>query len=223
MTTDMRDIRARVLVAASPALLLLGATAGCSEANHLAAALRPTTTPATAGSTAEDTTDSTAEARAATLTDTGSACRTADLKATITLQPNGTPTNQRAMVTLTNRGKHACTLDGWLSIAPVNAADELVVVPTRKVAQPGPAKTFTVKPGVAAFAGIKWTVCAESDVSCNWANSLRYSLTGTPGDGPYATLEDFPNPERNGIRMKSLQIGTLQPSRQAVLAWLRHG
>ena len=34
-----------------------------------------------------------------------------------------------------------------------------------------------------------------------------------------AELEGFPDPTRSLITMKSLKIGTLQPSTQAVVAW----
>jgi hypothetical protein len=214
----MREIRTR---AVAVALLLLGSATGCSGANEPAAAPGPTSTPATTGSAAEATaaTPPATTKAAAQPAAQVSRCANADLQTTITLQPDGTAATQRAMVTLTNNGKHACTLDGWLSISPVNAANEVVSVPTRKVDQPGPAEAFTVKPGTSAFAGIKWTVCAESDADCDWSNSLRVSVKGAAADGPFAELEDFPNPERNGIRMKALQIGTLQPSHQAVVAW----
>jgi hypothetical protein len=38
-------------------------------------------------------------------------------------------------------------------------------------------------------------------------------------DGDVAELEGFPDPAAGDITMKSLQIGSLQPSRQGVVAW----
>lgn len=38
-------------------------------------------------------------------------------------------------------------------------------------------------------------------------------------DGDVATLEDFPDPAAGAITMKNLLIGSLQPSRQGVVAW----
>ncbi len=105
-----------------------------------------------------------------------------------------------------------------MAISLVNAADEVVNVPTKKVNEPGPAEAFTVKPGTSAFAGIKWTTCDKGDSSCGVGNTLRYNLEAST-DGPVATLEGFPAAESSGITMKSLQIGTLQPSNQGVVAW----
>ena len=213
----MRDIRALTVIA--PVLFLLGSAAGCSGPTEPAAT--SPATPARAGGAAKATaaTPAVGTEAAARTGRKAAACRAADLATTITLQPDGAGPTRRALVTLANNGERACTLDGWLSVAPVNAAAETVTVPTRKVDQPGPPQAFTVAPGTSAFAGIAWTVCADDDPDCDWSNSLRYSLTGASADGPYATLEDFPDPERHQIRMKSLRIGTLQPSRQGVVAW----
>jgi hypothetical protein len=49
-------------------------------------------------------------------------------------------------------------------------------------------------------------------------NPLRFNLQAST-DGDVAELEGFPNPAAGDITMKSLQIGSLQPIRQGVVAW----
>ncbi|WP_221325745.1 DUF4232 domain-containing protein [Actinoplanes sp. L3-i22] len=221
----MRD----ALKLAVPALLVIGLATGCSGGDATTAAPAATvsaSSAAPASSAAAPTattggTPATAKTKTTGAAQTGTkaaACRSADLKTAIALQPDGTATAQKAMVVLTNDGKSACTLDGWVAISLVNAADEVVAVPTKKVNQPGPAEAFTVKPGTSAFAGIKWVPCDKADGSCGVGNTMRYNLEAST-DGPVATLEGFPAAERSGITMKSLQIGTLQPSNQGVVAW----
>ncbi|GAA2897886.1 hypothetical protein Acy02nite_21600 [Actinoplanes cyaneus] len=213
-------MRIRTLMIAVPALLVLGVAAGCDDSEAPAAA--PATTAPADAVTSAPATPAKATATTKPTTKSGSpsvaACRSADLKTTVTLQPDGTRTTLTGLVTLTNGGKSSCTLDGWVAISLVNAADEVVKVPTRKVNEPGPAETFTVKPGTSAFAGIKWATCGKADETCGVGNTLRYNLEAST-DGPVAVLEGFPNPERSDITMKSLQIGTLQPSNQGVVAW----
>ncbi|WP_203825007.1 DUF4232 domain-containing protein [Actinoplanes palleronii] len=210
------DMRTRALMIAVPALVLIGSVAGCSSTATPAA--QPTAAASATGSPAA-TTSTTKPAGTATTGGTeAAACTSADMKTTVTAQSDGGDTLQKGLVTLTNTGKAVCTLDGWVAISLVNAADEVVPVPTRKVPQPGPAEAFTVKPGTSAFAGFTWTTCDKGDASCGVGNTLRYNLEAST-DGPVAELEGFPAGERSGITMKSLTIGTLQPSRQGVVAW----
>jgi hypothetical protein len=65
---------------------------------------------------------------------------------------------------------------------------------------------------------MKWTVCDKGDASCHVGNGLR---VGPPESDRRvdAVLEEFPSPEKSGITMASLQVGSLQPSRQGVVAW----
>ena len=152
-------------------------------------------------------------------TTTVAACRTRDVSAVITAQPERTDgTTRMAMVTLTNTTKHACAVDGWVSISLVNAADEVVPVKTTRVDQPGAPVRTTLRPGTTAFAGLKWTACDKGDASCGAGNTLRFNLEAST-DGDVAELEGFPNPAASDITMTKLQLGSLQPSRQGVVAW----
>ncbi|BCJ44561.1 hypothetical protein GCM10010168_13740 [Actinoplanes ianthinogenes] len=206
------DIRLRALAIAVPALIL----AGCSAPSASPAA--ETTAAAPTKATKAPAKTATAATKAASEKASGKACKSADMKTVVTAQPDEKDAVDTAMVTLTNTGKAACTLHGWVSISLVDAADEVVDVPTSRVEQPGPAITFTVQPGTSAFAGIKWVNCDKADGSCGVGNTLRYNLEAST-DGPVAELEEFPAAERSGITMKTLRIGTLQPSRQGVVAW----
>lgn len=145
-------------------------------------------------------------------------CRTGDLSAVVTFQPDDNGSTHRGLVTLTNKTKNTCAVDGWAAISLVNAADEVVPVKTTRVNQPGKPVKTTLKPGTTAWAGIKWTACDKGDSSCGAGNTLRFNLEAST-DGDVAELEGFPNPEASDITMKSLQIGSLQPIRQGAVAW----
>jgi hypothetical protein len=136
----------------------------------------------------------------------------------ITLQPSDGGSVQRGLVALTNTSSSTCAVEGRASISLANAAGETVDVPTREVDEPGPADRIVLKPGRTAFQGIKWTTCDKGSDTCPAGSSLRYNLEAST-DGPYAKLIGFPNPEKSAITMKSLQVGTLQPVNQGVVAW----
>ncbi|AEV81942.1 hypothetical protein ACWT_0927 [Actinoplanes sp. SE50] len=219
----MRDLRTRALCAAAAALLVLGSVTGCSGTAEPAAPTAGTTASSAGGTTGNAATAGTGRTTAAhpVTAKKPAACHDADLAITITAQPDdpGTGATLRAMVTLTNKSRHTCTLNGWPSVAPYDMAGEVIKVATvRKVAQPGPVAPFTVDPGVSAFAGLKWATCGD-DENCGWGNALRASVQGPATQGQWAELEGFGDAEHNNIRIKSLQIGTLQPSHQGVVAW----
>ena len=146
-------------------------------------------------------------------------CLNNDVTLNVTFQPQAISGNHRSgLVTVTNSSDHTCKVRGHFAIALINPAGETVDVPLKFVDQPGKAVTVSLRPGTSAFAGIKWTVCDKGDSDCRVGNSLRYNLQSS-GHGKVAELEGFPPAEKNAITMGSLQIGTLQPSRQGVVAW----
>jgi hypothetical protein len=210
----------RALKTVVPGLALLSALAACGDSGDTPASTTPTgaattatSAPATSagGATPSASSDGSGTSGAA-------ACTTKDVEVTITAQPGGSAAVQRGLVAVTNTAKRPCKVHGWLTIALVNAADEPVDVPTKKVDEPGPAEDVTIPPGTTAFAGIKWTVCDKADTVCGVGNTIRYDL-GRSATGPAAKLDGFPDAEKSGITMKSLQIGTLQPAAQGVVAW----
>ncbi|GLY02347.1 DUF4232 domain-containing protein [Actinoplanes sp. NBRC 101535] len=144
-------------------------------------------------------------------------CETGALAATITLQPDGDGDTRMGLVTLTNESGTECGIDGWATVSLTNPANEVVDVPAENVDQPGASVAAVLKSGNSAYQGIKWTICEKGDAGCGAGNGLSVSLGG--GTGKPAELEGFPAPEKNGITMASLKIGTIQPSRQGVVAW----
>jgi hypothetical protein len=122
-----------------------------------------------------------------------------------------------AMILLENVSKSTCRLNGWVSVALVNAAGEEVRVRTTNVSEPGAATPTNLRPGTTAAAGMKWTVCDKGNETCAVGNGLR---VGPPhGARTDAELQEFPSPEKSGITMASLKVGSIQPSRQGVVAW----
>ncbi|MDY7090721.1 MAG: DUF4232 domain-containing protein, partial [Actinomycetota bacterium] len=146
------------------------------------------------------------------------ACANDDVTVEVALQPSQGDGAQRGLVAVTNRSATDCTVDGRASISLRNAADEVVDVPVTQVNQPGSAAPIVLKPGTSAFEGIKWVPCDKDDVNCGAGNTLSFNLQAST-DGPAADLVGFPAPEKHNITMKSLQVGTLQPATQGVVAW----
>lgn len=144
-------------------------------------------------------------------------CRNDDLDVTVTLQPERDKAS-RGLVAVTNTGDAPCALEGRAIISLSNAAGETVDVPTEEVDQPGEPVAITLRPGRSAFQGIKWTPCDKGSSTCPAGNGLRFNVQAST-DGPPADLDGFPAPEKTDITMKSLQLGTLQPLTQGVVAW----
>ena len=145
-------------------------------------------------------------------------CRDSAIAITITAQDPVTADIQRGLVTVANDSNTACRLDGRVFVRLHNAADERVPVPSTSVNEPGESVDILLRPGTGAFQGIKWETCDRGDPDCPVGNTLRGSLNSS-GRGSVVTPENFPDPARSLITMRSLKIGTLQPSTQGVVAW----
>jgi len=178
--------------------------------------------PATAQSVAPTRTAATGKAGAKPGSTGGPAvrsCRNADVAVTVTMQEIvGESSSRRGLVQVTNKSKTSCRVEGHAAISLSNAAGETVKVPTRVVNQPGPAVRITLRPGTTASEGIKWQACDKGSSSCGVGNGLRFNLQATTG-GPFAQLAGFPAGEASDLTVDALQIGTLQPSTQGVVAW----
>jgi len=219
----MKHRTVRVAVLAAVALGLTLAQQACANGVEDSSASAPTaqakavsktSAPATTGTTGSQKGGSAAGSHV-----TVPVCRSQDMTAEVTFQPERVAGNTRmGLVTLTNRSKRTCKLDGRAAISLTDASDSVVDVPVKNVAEPGVAVPTTLKPGRAAFEGIKWTVCDKADSSCGVGNGMRFNLEAST-DGPAAKLIGFPAGEKSDITMKSLIIGTLQPSTQGVVAW----
>lgn len=146
------------------------------------------------------------------------ACTTSDLKVTITAQPARGDAYRRALLTMTNVSSSTCVLDGWATVTPINPAGEAVKVDAGDVRQPGPPTAATLKHGASAFSGMRWTTCDKAASDCSAANALQVQLFGD-AETVTAHLEGFGDPAAVGITMKKVEFGSVQPSRQGVVAW----
>lgn len=215
----MRPAVLTVPVLAAAVLLASACAATPGPVSTTPATSVPSNAPSNAPASAPSNAPASGKAGGTGAGKTVAVCRTRDLGAVVTFQSDRTSGATRmAMVTLTNKTKSTCAVDGWASISLVDAADEVVPVKTTRVDQPGAPVRTVLKPGTSAFAGIKWTVCDKADASCRAGNTLRFNLEAST-DGAVAQLEDFPNPATSAITMAKLQLGSLQPSHQGVVAW----
>lgn len=215
----------RLLLVAAPTLLALAGTAACNGIQGSTAAPDPSPSASTAATTPPSapagttTPQARTTARAIRATTAIAACAPADVTPDLILQPRiGTATSPVALLQLTNKSAHTCRIYGWAGVALVNAAGENVPVPTRKVAQPGAPLAADLRPGETASAGIKWSVCDKGSADCPAGNTLTVTLPGR-STAVAANLSGFPAAEKSDITIKSLQIGSVQPSRQGVVAW----
>jgi predicted Ser/Thr protein kinase len=147
-------------------------------------------------------------------------CGNADITVSISAQNDDTTVigTQRGLVNVVNKSRTSCRVDGRAFFRLYNAADERVDVPTTSVSEPDPAIDITLRAGAGAFEGIKWQACDIGDGDCPTGNTIRGSLVSS-ADGVVADLDGFPAPEDSRITMSSLQLGTLQPSAEGVVAW----
>lgn len=207
----------RALLGALGVTLALASVA-CGDSGSGTPAPAATTSPAAAPTTSAAPSQA-APSRAAPSRPAAVArvCRNEDVAVTVTMQEAEGRT-RRGLVSVENRTKSACRVEGRAAISLSNAADETVRVPTKDVNQPGRAVPITLPPGTNAFEGIKWQTCDKGSSSCPAGNGLRFNLQAST-DGPAAALEGFPPGEDSDITMASLEVGTLQPSTQGVVAW----
>ena len=194
----------------SIALLLAGCGGGeppptAPSASQAATGTTTAPGPATGGTTAP------AEPAAG---GTAAACAPADVSADLTLQPGGT----RGLLAVTNTSGSACQVSGSPGVRLLNPAAEPVPLRVSKVDQPGPAEPVVLEPGRTAFGGLKWTGCEKSSASCGAGNAIEVELPGASA-WTGVELQGFPAPEKVAITMRSIQVGTLQPSNQGVVAW----
>lgn len=184
-------------------LILLAGCGGSTQSSGSSSSAAPTTTTTTASAPA--TTHTTSASHQA-----GAAA--ASFKADLTVQGEGS-----ALLTLTNSGSQSVTIQGWPTLKFLGANNGALAVPEQKVEKPGAAPSITLAPGRTAFAGIKWVLGDKADTSTFVATSVtvtppnhttvKANLIGT--DGKVAGYLELP--------LKSVQVGTLQPSSQGVL------
>lgn len=143
------------------------------------------------------------------------ACASADLNVDVNLQPNA----GLALLALTNGSTTTCSLDGWVTLAFERADRSPVEVAQQQVEHPGPPAATELDPGESAFAGVKWVTCDPASVDCAVATTVR---VGAPGDSATAVARVIgaDGTEAVGeLPIADVQIGSIQPSTQSVVAW----
>jgi hypothetical protein len=146
-------------------------------------------------------------------------CGNGDIRIAISAQDDVvTPGPQRGLVNVVNRSRTSCRVDGHAYFRLYDAADEQIDVPAKPVNQPDRAVDITLRPGGGAFQGIKWVACDRDASGCPAGNTIRGGLASSSA-GVVADLDGFPAAAESRITMSSLQLGTLQPSTEGVVAW----
>jgi hypothetical protein len=146
-------------------------------------------------------------------------CGNGDIKIAISAQDDVvTVGSQRGLVNVVNSSGTSCRVDGHAYFRLYDAADEQIDVPAKAVNQPDRAVDITLRPGGGAFQGIKWVACDRDASDCPAGNTIRGSLVSSSA-GVVARLDGFPAAADSRITMSSLQLGTLQPSTEGVVAW----
>jgi hypothetical protein len=203
-----RHLGRAFLVAVVAPLALAACTASTKPATSEPNPATPTSTATAASSTGTAAGGSQA-----------ASCKAQDVKVEMMMQAQrSTPTTLMALLQVTNKSAQACRMVGWATVALWNAANRPVDVPSGNVLEPSGPTPIDLAPGSTASAGVRWTFCDKGKADCPAGNTLKVRLPGDTTD-VIAKLTDFVGTDGNNITMAGLQIGTLQPSAQGVVAW----
>lgn len=209
------------LVITAAALLPL-ALAGCTSSDNASAAgpqsSRPAVVPA---ATTSATTATKAPSDSAKPADPASSQPKCTFKADLNIQPpelSPEPGTGKAMLALTNKSGHTCSLRGWGKVTFYAANDSDEGIPVKNVDQPGPATDVTLKNGETAFAGVKWNLCDKTaDESCKVSTTVRITPPGA--SAVVANIIGLDGKPVLELPVSQAQVGTLQPSNEGVVAW----
>ena len=120
------------------------------------------------------------------------------------------------ILVVTNKGTRPLTVDGWPTLSFLNAANGSLAVPVRKVSQPGAATKTTIQPGQSAFAGVKLVFGGKGDNDTYVATTTNLTIPGAPTTVVSLIGDDGHAAEYPELDLKSVQVGTFQPSMQGV-------
>jgi len=120
------------------------------------------------------------------------------------------------ILVVTNKGTGPLTVDGWPTLSFLNAANGSLAVPVRKVSQPGAATKTTIQPGQSAFAGVKLVFGGKGDNDTYVATTTNLTIPGAPTTVVSLIGDDGHAAEYPELDLKSVQVGTFQPSMQGV-------
>lgn len=202
--------RANSLVIALTSLALGIGAAGCGNPAPQANPSQTTSAGSAVSSAAPPSTASAGHSPAGTGSDR---CHTADLKADVQLQKDGS-----AMTMLTNKGSRTCRVNGYLTYRGLLADNSAVTVPTKYQAHPGAPVPVTLKPGTSAFSGVKWTSCDKAAASCTVLAGVQVT---PPDETTHVTATVLGTDGRALLQLAvssaGFTAGSLQPASQGVV------
>src|SRR5204863_5733317 len=118
----------------------------------------------------------------------------------------------------TNTSSRTCTVTGYLSYHGLLADNSTMAVTTKHVANPGPPVPITLKRGISAFSGVKWTSCDKAETTCTVLAGLRVT---SPEDTTQLTATilgtDAKPLQQLTVTASGFTAGSLQPASQGVL------
>lgn len=173
------------------------------------------TTPSQATTSAPVTTTQNEVAAAPVTSDTKATAAAGQFTVDLTIQQDGL-----GLLSIVNNATTKTTINGWPTLTFLNAANESVAVPVKKVNIPGAPTSITLQPGGGAFAGVKWTNGDKGSDSTFVATTIEVTPPGskTPvvanvigTNGKKQTYYEFD--------ITSVQVGTMQPSTEGVLVF----
>lgn len=174
-----------------------------------------TTTSATTTASAPTTGTSNQVAAAPVTSNTKAGATSGQFTVDLTIQQDGL-----GLLSVANKGKTKATIDGWPTLTFLNAANETLSVPTKKVNIPGAATSITLAPGENAFAGVKWTDGDKANSSTFVATTLKVTAPGSTTPVVANVIgTNGKNQSYYEFDITSVQVGTLQPTTQGVLVF----
>lgn len=122
------------------------------------------------------------------------------------------------LLAVTNTSQQTCEVDGWPNVVGQNMkGDPLTEVPTATVEVPGAPTATTLEPGETAFAGLHAELGDKSDPNTYVASGFTAYLPDIGGGINADPRTDPTGEESFALPVKSLRIGSLQPSSQGVV------
>ena len=198
----------------SGALLLAGCSGGQNATNAAAAPEKSGADSGSASSPAEDQSSSGGSSGGSGNV-SASNCSAEDFKIDLNAQPGKPGTFLLAM---TNNSDKACELGGWVDLTPTNAKGEPTDVPTQNVEVPGPPEHLTLESGKTAFAGVQTEQGSKADGDAKVATGFTAKPSNMDGEVNANVINTHgSNDEPVELPIKSLKVGTLQPTSQGVL------
>ncbi|KAA5829179.1 DUF4232 domain-containing protein [Saccharopolyspora hirsuta] len=140
-------------------------------------------------------------------------CTAEDVDVTLTVQPDRPGV---LLLTAVNRSQQACTVDGWAGLVPLDMSNSEIEVPTQQVEIPGAPTSTRIEPGKTAFAGVKLELGGKDDPDARVATGFKASMPGTDTTTNARISFDQSAGEYAEFPVKSIQIGSFQPSAQGV-------